>query len=163
MRRRDNPIIPQPRRRINSITLPLDPSLQLRIHALPHRLHHRAQLLGTHHPNLRLRPHPQKPGTVRPAAHAVVARAGARPDHDGEFGHVRARDRGHQLGAVFGDAPLFGRGADHEAAYVLEEEEGDAALGAELDEVGAFEGGFGEEDAVVGEDADGVGVDAGEA
>ena len=45
----------------------------------------------------------------------------------------------------------------------MEEEEGDTALGAELDEVCAFEGGFGEEDAVVGEDADGVGVDAGEA
>ena len=162
MRRRDNPIIPQPRGRVHRLALALDPRPQLRIDRLPHRLHDGAQLLRAHHADLRLRPHPQEARAVRSSAHAVVARARAGPDHDGEFGHVGAGDRRDEFGAVFGDAAFFGVGADHEAADVLEEDEWDAALGAELDEVGAFEGGGGEEDAVVGEDADGVGVDVGE-
>ena len=45
----------------------------------------------------------------------------------------------------------------------MQEDERDPALCAELDEVCAFEGGFGEEDPVVGEDADGVVVDSPEA
>jgi len=45
----------------------------------------------------------------------------------------------------------------------LEKDEGDVALGAELDEVRAFKTGFAEEDAVVTEDADAIAVDAGEA
>ena len=163
MCRGDNPIIPQPRGRVHRIALPFDPRLQLGINRLPHRLHHRPELLRAHNPDLRLRPHPQEPRAVRSPTHAVVARAGTGPDHDGEFGYVGTGYSRDKFGAVFGDAAFFGVGADHEAADVLEEDEGDAALGAELDEVGAFEGGGGEEDAVVGEDTDWVGVDAGEA
>lgn len=64
---------------------------------------------------------------------------------------------------MLGDAVALGLGADHEARDVLEEDERDAALGAELDEVGALLGRGGEEDAVVGDDADLVAVDGGEA
>ena len=163
MCRGDHPIIPQPRGRVHRIALAVDPGLQVRINLLAHRLHDRAQLLRAHDPDFRLRPHPQEARIIRSSAHAVVPRAGTGPDDDGELGYVGAGDRGDEFGAVFGDAALFGVGADHEAADVLEEDEGDAALGAELDEVGAFEGGGGEEDAVVGEDTDGVGVDVGEA
>lgn len=64
---------------------------------------------------------------------------------------------------MLGDAVALGLRADHEAGNVLEEDQGDAALGAELDEVGALDGRRGEEDAVVGDDADLVAVDGGEA
>lgn len=53
--------------------------------------------------------------------------------------------------------------ADHEAGDVLQEQQRDAALVAQLDEVGALLGRFGEQDAVVGDDPDRVAVDPGEA
>ena len=46
---------------------------------------------------------------------------------------------------------------------VLEEDERDLAHGAEADEMGALERALGEEDAVVGQDADRVAHDPGEA
>lgn len=58
---------------------------------------------------------------------------------------------------------MLGLGADHEAGDVLEKEERGVALGAELDEVGALEGGGGKKDAVVGEDTNTVTVDVCEA
>ena len=48
---------------------------------------------------------------------------------------------------------------DHEAGDVLQEHERDLALRAELDEVRAFLRRFGEQDAVVGDDADGIAPD----
>jgi len=54
-------------------------------------------------------------------------------------------------------------GSDHEAGDVLEENERDAALAAELDEVRALLSRLGEEDAVVSEDPDGEALDAREA
>src|SRR3546814_12515053 len=62
----------------------------------------------------------------------------------------------HQLGAVRGDAAGLVAAADHEAGDVLQEHERNAALRAELDEVRPFQRGFREQDAVVGEDADGI-------
>ena len=53
--------------------------------------------------------------------------------------------------------------ADHEPGDVLEEDERDLALGAELDEVGALEGRGAEQDPVVGDDPDRPAVDVGEA
>ena len=53
--------------------------------------------------------------------------------------------------------------ADHEAGDVLQEHERDAAAVAELDEVRALLRGLREQDAVVGDDADRVAVDVGEA
>lgn len=163
MRRRDDPIVPQSSRRIHSVTLLFDPCLELRINRLTHRLHNRTQLLRAHNPNLRLWPHPEEPRGVSSSTHTIISCASASTYHDSELGDVSTGDCCDELRAVFGYAAFFGVGADHEATDVLEEDEGDAALGAELDEVCAFEGGFGEEDAVVGEDADGVAVDAGEA
>ena len=48
---------------------------------------------------------------------------------------------------------------DHEAGDVLQEEKRDVALARELDEMRALERAFAEQDAVVGEDADGEPVD----
>lgn len=72
--------------------------------------------------------------------HAIIARAGTSPEHDGEFGHVGAGHGRDELGAVLGDAALFRVAAYHEAADVLQEDERDVPLRAELYEMGAFEG-----------------------
>src|SRR6185295_1422025 len=53
--------------------------------------------------------------------------------------------------------------ADHETGDVLEEDERDAALAGELDEVRALERALGEEDAVVREDRDREALDVREA
>jgi hypothetical protein len=52
---------------------------------------------------------------------------------------------------------------DHEAGDVLQEQQGDRALIAELDEVGALQGRLAEQHAVVGDDPDGVPVHVREA
>ena len=49
---------------------------------------------------------------------------------------------------------------DHEAGDVLQEQQWDAALVAQLDEVSRFERGLAEQHAVVGDDADRVSVNA---
>ena len=76
------------------------------------------------------------------------------PDDDRELRHLRARDRHHELGAVAGDAAGLVLLADHEAGDVLQEDERDAPLARELDEVRALLRALGEEDAVVREDPD---------
>ena len=53
--------------------------------------------------------------------------------------------------------------ADDEAGDVLEEDERNAPLGTQLDKVCSLQRAFGEEDAVIGEDADGHAVNMGEA
>lgn len=157
---------PESCRRKGSFRLGFDPlakSMIRRPILSANRLHDRGELLAAHDADTSVGPHPQEPGPVGAAAHAVVAGAVGAAYDDGEFGDGRAGDGGDELGAVLGDAVALGGGADHEAGDVLEEDEGDAALGAQLDEVGALEGGGGEEDAVVGDDADLVAVDGGEA
>jgi hypothetical protein len=63
------------------------------------------------------------------------------------------------LAPAFDDALLLVlRAPDHEAGDVLQEEQRGSALVAELDELRALVGRVGEEDAVVGQDADGVAV-----
>ncbi len=57
----------------------------------------------------------------------------------------------------------LGRPAHHEAGDVLQEHQRDAALAAQLDEVGALHGRVAVQDAVVAQDAHGVAVDVGEA
>ena len=74
-----------------------------------------------------------------------------------------AGDGGHELGAVLGDAARLVAAADHEAGDVLQEEQRDLPLAAQLDEMRALQRRFGKEDAVVGEDADADSVDGGEA
>lgn len=64
---------------------------------------------------------------------------------------------------MFGDAFPLSLGSDHEARDVLEEHQRDTPLCAKLNEVSALLGGAGEKDTVVGDDADLVAVDGGEA
>src|SRR5712691_8727255 len=60
----------------------------------------------------------------------------------------------NQLGAIFGDACALVLAADYEARDVLEKDERDGPLVAQLDEMGALQRRLGKEDAVVGDDAD---------
>jgi hypothetical protein len=66
------------------------------------------------------------------------------------------------FGAVLGDAAGFVVPADHEAGDVLEEDQWDAALVAQLNEVGALLGGLAEQHAIVGDDSDRMPVQMGE-
>ena len=111
----------------------------------------------------RVRPHPQEARAVGAAAHAVVAGAEAAADDHGELRHLRAGDGRHHLGAVLGDAAGLVFLPDHEAGDVLQEQQRNAALAAQLDEVRALQRRFREQDAVVGDDADGIAEDMGEA
>ena len=79
------------------------------------------------------------------------------------FGTCGAGDRRHELGAVLGDAARLVLAADHEAGDVLQEQQRDAALAAQLDEMRALQRALGEQDAVIGDDADRHAPDAGEA
>ena len=94
----------------------------------------------------------RKRGRIGAAAHAVIARAEAAADDHGDLGHLRGGDRGDQLGAVLGDALGLVLAADHEAGDVLQEQQRDAALAGELDEMRALLRALGEQHAVVGED-----------
>ena len=121
---------------------------------------HARGLRAAHDADPRVRPHPQLPRRIGASAHPVVAGAEAAADHDRELRDFGAGDRHDELGAVFGDAAVFVLLADHEAGDVLQEEQRRAALRAELDEVRAFERALAEENAVVGEDADRMPLDA---
>src|SRR6185436_539459 len=92
-------------------------------------------------------------------AHAVIAGAEAAADDEGELGHADGRYGGHHLGAIACDAARFIFLADHEAGDVLQEQEWNAALPAQLDEVGRLQCGFVEQDPVVAENSDRIAPD----
>ena len=121
------------------------------------------RLLAAHHRDAAFGHMKRKRGAVGAAAHAVVAGAVRGADHHGELRHRGVGDGVHHLGAVLGDAAVLVALADDEAGDVLQEEQRDAALAAELDEVRRLERRLGEQHAVVGDDADRVAVDAREA
>ena len=123
-----------------------------------HRGQHRRRLLAAHHRNARVWPHPQKARAIGTAAHGVVAGAEAAADYHREFRHVRTGHRCHHLGAVFGDAGLLVFLADHEAGDVLQKHQRHVALITQLDKVRTLERAFGEQDAVIGNDADRIAV-----
>ena len=124
---------------------------------------HTGGLLAAHHRDAGVGPHPQETAAVGAAAHGVVAGAETAADDHGELRHVRTRHGRDHLGPVLGDAGVFILLADHEAGDVLQEHQRDVALVAQFDEVRALERAFGEQDAVVGDDADRVAVDVREA
>src|SRR5579884_2993776 len=79
--------------------LPLPPQL------VPlHREEHRGRLLAAHDADAGVRPHPQEPRVVGPAAHGVVAGAVGAADDDREAGHPAGADRVDHLGPRAGDA-----------------------------------------------------------
>src|SRR5262245_26447855 len=64
------------------------------------------------------------------------------------------------LRAVLGNATDLGFTSDHEAGDVLQEDEWDAALVTQLDEMRRLESGLTEKDSIVGDNADWVSVNA---
>jgi len=94
--------------------------------------------------------------------YAMCGRERAARDHR-ELRHLRVRHRHHQLCPVASDAASLVLDADHEAGDVLEEDERDPSLAAELDEVRALLRGLGEEHTVVREDSDVEALDPREA
>ena len=118
--------------------------------------HHAGQLRRAHHGDAVVGPREHEAGVVGPARHAVVAGAVGGPDHQREVGHRRVRHGVDQLRAVLDDPALLVARADHEPGDVLDEQQRDVAPVAQLDELRALLGLLGEEDAVVGDDADRV-------
>src|SRR5690606_18897122 len=98
------------------------------------------RLFAAHHGDLGVGPHPQEAWAVRPATHRVVARSVGAADDDRELGNAGTGDGGDHLGAVLRDTSGLVVAPDHEARDVLEEQQRNAALIAEFDEVGALLG-----------------------
>src|SRR5690606_28778803 len=96
------------------------------------------RLFAAHHRNTGVGPHEQQARTVRAAAHAVVpGPEGATNDH-GEFRHGSGGYSRDHFGAMARDAFVFVASSNHEAADVLQENQGNLALAAQFDEMGAF-------------------------
>ena len=159
----DDAVVPEPRRRVVRVALALVLGAdRVLVDVADHGEDGRG-LVAAHHGDARVRPHPQLARLERASAHRVVAGAERAAGDDGELRHLRVRDRHHELRPVAGDAAGLVLRADHEAGDVLQEDERDAPLAAELDEVRALLRRLGEEHAVVREDPDRDPLDAREA
>src|SRR5712692_3528347 len=140
---RDDAIVPESRGRVIRRTLRFvlvtDSRLELLALALRAESADHGQddggLLAAHDTYAGVRPHPKLARLVGAAVHAVVPRAEAAADDYRELRHDAACDRGHHLRAVLGDPTSLVLPADHEAGDILQEDERNAALITELDEV----------------------------
>ena len=104
-----------------------------------------------------------KSAVVGPATHAVIARPEGPADQHGDLGNRRGGDRRDQLCTIFCDAARLVFLTHHKAGDVLQEDERDIALRAQLDKVRTLHGAFGKQHAIVGNDAAGQAVDMCEA
>ena len=95
--------------------------------------------------------------------HSVVSRASTTTKHDRKLWYIRACDRRDELCPVLGNATGLCIFAHHEAGNVLQKHERYVALTAELNEMRTFEGGLGEQDAIVRDDSDLLAINACEA
>jgi hypothetical protein len=118
--------------------------------------------VGRHGRDPAVGPREEEPRREPAPAHAVVAGAVGTADQHRVLRDGGVGDGGHHLRAVLGDARGLAVAADHVAAGVLEEQQRHPSLLAELDEVRGLQRRLGEDDAVVGDDADQVPPDAGE-
>src|SRR5471030_2276625 len=125
----------------------------------PYRRQHAGRLLPAHDRDARVGPHPEEAGAVGAAAHAVIAGTVAAAHDHRELRHVHRGDRRHHLGAVARDAARLVFTADHEAGDVLQEDQRDAALATQLDEMCGLQRRLVEQDAIVGDDADRIAPD----
>src|SRR3954452_24821073 len=110
------------------------------------------RLRAAHDGDPRVGPRPQEPGLVGTAGHRVVPGTEAAADQDRELRDLGGGDGRHQLRPVLRDPGFLVLAADHEPRDVLEEDQRDAALAGELDEVRALQGRLAEEDPIVGDD-----------
>ena len=124
---------------------------------------HRFGGVGSHRCDPAVGPGKEKARVEASAAHAVVASAVRTADEHRELRDSAVGHSSDHLGAILRDATDLGVTADHIAGGVLKEQQRDRPLVAQLDEVRGFQRVFGEDDAVVRDDADLVAPDPGEA
>ena len=142
----------------------LRPGLAARLEPVAaHRGQYVSCLFAPHHGDAGVGPGPQHIGGVGTTAHGVVAGAMGSADHHREFGNPGAGHGGDHLGAVLGDAFVFVFLAHHEACDVLQEQERDAAPVGQLDEVRAFHGALGKQNAIVRQYGDRIAFHMGKA
>ena len=96
---------------------------------------------------------------VSPSTHPIIACPKTSPDDDCHLRHPSTCHSHHHLGSILCDTARLGGLSNHEAGDVLEEDDWDVALLAQLDKVCAFERRFRKEDAVVGNDPDRISFD----
>ena len=124
---------------------------------------HAGRLLAAHDADARVRPHPQEARAIGTAAHRVVAGAETAADDDGELRHVRAGDGGDHLRAVLGDAGLSYFLPTMKPVMFCRNTSGMLRWLQSSMKCAPFSARFGEQDAVVGDDADRIAVDMREA
>ncbi len=100
-----------------------------------------------HNRDRRRRPGKEKSRPIGPAAHRVVPCAKRVSDKNGELGHHRIGDHVDHLCAVLDDPLTLGLRANHEAGYVLKENNWDALLIHQFDEPGPLVSTIGVNDA----------------
>src|SRR5450830_2158355 len=96
---------------------------------------HAGGLFATHHRDACIGPHPQKAWRKSASAHAIVTGAETAADDHRQLRHSGGGDGGDHLCTVARNALIFNLAADHEAGDVLQKNERDLALTAELDEM----------------------------
>ena len=130
---------------------------------LGHGLHDAGRLFAAHHGRAAVGPGEDEARVEGSAAHAIVARAEAAADHDGDLRHGRVGDRLDHLGAVLDDAAALALCADHVAGCVLQVDDRRALLAAELDELGGLHGALGGDRPVVADQRHRLALDRGPA
>ena len=128
-----------------------------------HGCQHTRRLLAPHHRDTGIWPHPHEAWRVSAAAHTVITGAKTTTDNHRELRHIGGGDCGHHLGAIARNTFVFVFASDHEAGDVLQEHQWNLALAAQLNKVRALQCRFGEQNTVVGNNADWHAVDMGKA
>src|SRR5690606_3833392 len=96
-------------------------------------------LRSAHNGNTGIGPAPQKTWIKGAATHAVVAGTKAAANQRGDFGNTGRRNSVNKFGAMFGDAFMLVFLAHHKTGDVLQEQQWNIALAAELYKVHTLE------------------------
>src|SRR6056297_1385822 len=136
----DNPVVPQPRRGIQRMALPLEhldggalelglflrrpfPAFALDGIALDGGQNPR-RLLAAHHRNPAARPCPHEPRLIGATGHTIVPGPETAAHYHGHLGYIGGGYRRHHLRAMPGDALVFITPPNHEAGDILQENQG---------------------------------------
>mmetsp|Transcript_22728 Transcript_22728/g.37564 ORF Transcript_22728/g.37564 Transcript_22728/m.37564 type:complete len:635 (-) Transcript_22728:3304-5208(-) len=127
-----------------------------------HRCQNARRLRAPHDGNARIGPGPQETRGIGAPRHAIVAGPKRSAHQHRDFRHRSRGHRRHHLGPVARDAFVFVFAAHHKAGDILQENQRDAALAAQLDEMCALLRGLGKQHAIIGNDAHRAALDMGE-
>lgn len=109
-------------------------------------------LLTAHHRDLGAGEHVQEAGRVGTATHSVVTGSVRGTKNGGDLGDSSVRNGRHHFGAMLGNTLLLDSLSNHEARDVLQEENRDLSLGAQLNKVSSLLGTFREKHTIIGND-----------